>query len=126
MFYVFRRYLVHMEWFLIDMKFISKPLSILLMEKLSFFNPHLHKIISNIYTDFHKKSETSKNIVPRTYILLKNQTILSPILTNIICVQDDSIFLAFFESILVIVRRSTGPGFHQIFEVPKTIKKVLQ
>ena len=34
-------------------------------------------------------------------------------------------FLVFVCSILVIVRRSTGPDFDEIFEVPKTIQEVL-
>ena len=38
----------------------------------------------------------------------------------IICFTDDSIFLV-FSSILVIVRRSAGPDFDRIFEVPKII-----
>ena len=45
---------------------------------------------------------------------------------NIIGVKDDSIISCIFRIILVIIGRSMGPDFYQIFEVPKNIQKVLQ
>ena len=46
---------------------------------------------------------------------------------RIIFFQDASIvLLVFFEPFLVIVRRSTGPGFDKFFEVPEIIQKVVE
>ena len=107
------------------MKFISKLSSCLVMENVAFFNPHLRKLIFKIYTQKNlriiptkKRNETSKKHREK-----KNEKIWyightdsehsifwCPILTKIICFQDDSIiFLVSFEVFLVIKRRCKGP-----------------
>ena len=55
--------------FSIDMKFISNLFSILLMEMLSFSDPHLHKIILKIYTQsLFVKYMFQKNIFTNTHV----------------------------------------------------------
>ena len=99
--------------------------------KLIICNPHLRKIIFKYLFTNHKKSETKiethrTTLVPRTYRFRKKRFLMSR-LTKIIFVQDDSIlFLVFLLSILVIIRRSPGPDFYQIFEVPGIIQKALE
>ena len=82
------------------------------MENVAFFNPHLRKIIFKICTQKITRNQQKQNehtirtkskqkleqqqMVPRTYrfrIFRKN---VSPILTKIIFVQDDSILFLYF------------------------------
>ena len=103
--------------FLIDMKFKFKLGCCLIMENVSFSIPPLRKIIFKIYTQKNhekirgeNKNETkspppktkqnkSNNLLPRTYRFRNFSKIWCPILTTIICFQDDSItFLVFVEA----------------------------
>ena len=60
-------------------------------------------------------------MVPRTYRFQIFSKFLSPMLTKIIFVQDDSIIFLSVLKDLVIIRRVAGPDFDRIFEVPEII-----
>ena len=63
-----------------------------------------------------------KNVVHRTFRKFQTIKFLIPIFTTIIFFQDVPIFLlVLFEAFLVIARRSTGPDFDNIFEVPNIV-----
>ena len=125
--------------FLIDMKFISKLLSCLVMENVAFFNPHLHKTyFSNIYIYIFIFTICSKNMFFENPKKIKQKVGLPFKKTKIFKLSDSQIsknnmfwkmnpyFSCIRWAILVIVRRSPGPDFDQIFEVPEIIQKVLE
>ena len=68
-----------------------------------------------------KRTIHNKNIVPRSYIFPKRIDFVESQIDAKICSQDDSILSCIFWSIVVIDRRSTGPDFDKIFEVPEII-----
>ena len=106
-FRVFDRYEIHIRAFV---DFITG--------NLSFPDPHLHLLFLFLNMDlcFTKNLKTNNNMVHRTYNVRKK----SPRLSKIIFVQDESIFSCIRCSMLVIIR-STGPDFDQIFEVPQIL-----
>ena len=125
--------------FLIDMKFTSKFFSILLMEILSFVNPHLHENIFEIHIQNIYIKHISKNKFQTKRLISKKTTTLCFKNGWCICtknrkfsnfqilvyenkiLKDASIFSCIFLAIWVIVRRVTGPDFDQTFEAPKII-----
>ena len=52
--------------------------------------------------------------------------LLVPRFIKITFFQDVPIIVLVFQSILVIIRRSAGPDFDKMFEVPEIIQKILE
>ena len=103
--------------FLIDMKFISKLFSILLMENLSFSDPHLHNIILRICTQ--KITKTSEQISKTWYLGHTNFRKISKHVESQIDInnisQDDSIFVLHFLKLFGNNWEVSGSRFWQNF-----------
>ena len=84
--------------FLTDMKFISKFLYILLMENVSFPDPHLHETIFEICTHVFSKKQNTKQKLYSGHTFFKNvQTNKSNIDINNIFQDASILFLVLFE-----------------------------
>ena len=92
--------------------------------KLSFSDPHLHKIVFKICT--HKSNKHLTDMVLRTYTFRRFSIAWVPDWQQLYLSRMIPSFSCIFWNILVIVKRSTGPDFDKKIEVPEIIPKVLE
>ena len=127
-----KKYQMSISCVLIDMKFISKLFSILLMETLLVSDPRPANLYKHIYSLLYKnylqneETEIQKRVWWYAFPTFRTFSNFRFSDMKIIFVNVDSMMFLYFRSILVIIGRSTGPDVDKNSEVPQMIQQVLQ